>query len=71
MAALPSPVDARSAVLERGYSPDTIATAKHGPQHRSFEKTDPVVARVEAILSANGWLEGAADPRGNAKAEGY
>jgi len=30
-----------------------------------------VIARVEAILSENGWLEGAADGRGNAKAEGY
>jgi hypothetical protein len=29
------------------------------------------VARVEAIVNVNGWLEGAADTRGNAKAEGY
>jgi hypothetical protein len=26
---------------------------------------------VEAILSQAGWLEGAADGRGNGKAEGY
>jgi len=26
---------------------------------------------VEAIVNENGWLQGAADGRGNAKAEGY
>ncbi len=58
--------------LEQGISPDTAAILRNmGYNIASFEKTDPVVARVEAILSANGWLEGAADPRGNAKAEGY
>jgi hypothetical protein len=29
------------------------------------------VARVEAILDDGGWLQGASDPLGNGKAEGY
>jgi gamma-glutamyltranspeptidase/glutathione hydrolase len=58
--------------LEAGISPDTVAILRNmGYQIASFEKTDPVVARVEAIVNVNGWLEGAADTRGNAKAEGY
>ena len=58
--------------LEAGISPDTAALLRGMGYHiASFEKTDPVVARVEAILSDQGLLEGAADGRGNAKAEGY
>ena len=58
--------------LERGISPDTAALLRAmGHQTASFEATDPVVARVEAILNDDGWLQGAADGRGNAKAEGY
>jgi gamma-glutamyltranspeptidase len=36
-----------------------------------YENTNPVVARVEAILNDQGWLQGGADGRGDAKAEGY
>jgi gamma-glutamyltranspeptidase/glutathione hydrolase len=58
--------------LERGISPDTAALLRAmGHKTASFEATDPVVARVEAILNEGGWLQGAADGRGNAKAEGY
>jgi gamma-glutamyltranspeptidase len=58
--------------LENGISPDTSALLRAmGYRTSSFEKTDPVVARVEAILKDQEWLEGAADGRGNAKAEGY
>jgi gamma-glutamyltranspeptidase/glutathione hydrolase len=58
--------------LEQGISPDTIAILQ-GMGHKiaPFEGTAPVISRVEAILSEDGWLEGAADGRGNAKAEGY
>ena len=58
--------------LERGISPDTIAILQAmGHKIAPLEGTAPVIARVEAILSEDGWLEGAADGRGNAKAEGY
>ena len=58
--------------LEQGISPDTIAILQAmGHKIAPFEGTAPVIARVEAILSEDGWLEGAADGRGNAKAEGY
>ncbi len=58
--------------LEKGISPDTAALlSAMGHKIASFEATDPVVARVEAILNDAGWLQGAADGRGNAKAEGY
>jgi len=58
--------------LERGISPDTAALlSAMGHKIASFEASDPVVARVEAILNRDGWLEGAADGRGDAKAEGY
>jgi len=58
--------------LEQGISPDTVAILRSmGHRIAPFENTAPVIARVEAILSENGWLEGAADGRGNAKAEGY
>lgn len=58
--------------LEKGISPDTIALLRAmGHKIASYEARDPVVARVEAILNDQGWLQGAADGRGNAKAEGY
>ncbi len=58
--------------LERGVSPDTIGILKAmGHKIAPLEGTAPVIARVEAILNEEGWLEGAADGRGNAKAEGY
>jgi len=54
--------------LEKGISPDTIAILRN----MGYEiAADSGVARVEAIVNVNGWLEGAADTRGNAKAEGY
>jgi gamma-glutamyltranspeptidase/glutathione hydrolase len=58
--------------VEKGISPDTVNILR-GMGHKisSLESTSGVVARVEAILNDGGWLQGAADPRGNAKAEGY
>ena len=58
--------------LEKGISRDTAALLR-GMGHKiaPYENTNPVVARVEAIVNENGWLQGAADGRGNAKAEGY
>jgi len=58
--------------VERGISPDTVALLRAmGHKIAPFEATNPVVARVEAIVNDDGWLQGAADGRGNAKAEGY
>ena len=58
--------------LEQGISPDTAKILRDmGHKVSSFEGTSNVVARVEAILNDNGWLEGATDPRGKGKAEGY
>ena len=58
--------------LEKGISPDTVALLRAmGHKIAPYESTNPVVARVEAIVNDNGWLQGAADGRGNAKAEGY
>jgi gamma-glutamyltranspeptidase / glutathione hydrolase len=58
--------------LEKGISPDTVRILR-GMGHKvsPLEGTSPVVARVEAILNEGGWLQGATDPRGNGKAEGY
>jgi gamma-glutamyltranspeptidase/glutathione hydrolase len=58
--------------LENGISPDTVAVLKSmGHKIAPFENTNPVVARVEAIVNDKGWLQGASDGRGNAKADGY
>ena len=58
--------------LENGISPDTIAILRAmGHKIAPYENTNPVVARVEAILNDQGWLQGGADGRGNSKAEGY
>ncbi|HWY46953.1 MAG TPA: gamma-glutamyltransferase [Bryobacteraceae bacterium] len=58
--------------LEKGISPDTIAIlSTMGHKIAPYETTNPVVARVEAILNDKGWLQGGADGRGEAKAEGY
>jgi len=58
--------------VEKGISPDTIALLRAmGHQVSPIEGASPVVARVEAILNDGGWLQGAADGRGNGKAEGY
>jgi gamma-glutamyltranspeptidase/glutathione hydrolase len=58
--------------VERGTSPDSVNILR-GMGHKvsPLESTSPVVARVEAILSDGGWLEGAHDFRGDGKAEGY
>jgi gamma-glutamyltranspeptidase / glutathione hydrolase len=56
--------------IERGISPDTIASLKKAGY--PIEETKPVViARVEAILLSDGWLQGGHDERGSGKAEGY
>jgi gamma-glutamyltranspeptidase/glutathione hydrolase len=58
--------------LEKGISPDTVALlSAMGHEISPLESTQSVVALVEAILNEEGWLQGAADGRGNAKAEGY
>jgi len=56
--------------FEQGISPDTLALLKK--EGYSIEETKPIVtARVEAILIANGWLQGGHDDRGAGKAAGY
>lgn len=58
--------------VENGISPDTVNILRSmGHKVSPLESTSGIVARVEAILNDDGWLEGAADPRGNAKAKGY
>jgi gamma-glutamyltranspeptidase / glutathione hydrolase len=58
--------------VEKGVSPDTIALLKSmGHDVESSEATAVVIARVEAILSDNGWLQGGSDGRGSGKAAGY
>jgi hypothetical protein len=42
-----------------------------GHEVAPLESTSPVVARVDAIMNEEGWLEGATDPRASADAEGY
>jgi gamma-glutamyltranspeptidase/glutathione hydrolase len=56
--------------FERGISPDTIALLKKAGY--PIEEAKPIViARVEAILLSDGWLQGGHDERGNGKAVGY
>lgn len=56
--------------IERGISPDTIALLKKAGYN--IEEAKPVViARVEAILLADGYLQGGHDERGSGKAVGY
>ena len=55
--------------VERGTSPDTIALLKQ--MGHTVEPAVGGVARVEAIVIENGWLQGASDGRGNGKAAGY
>jgi len=54
--------------VEKGISPDTVRILGD-----MGHKVSPIqsVAQVEAILNEGGWLQGATDPRGNGKAEGY
>ncbi|HTC33733.1 MAG TPA: gamma-glutamyltransferase [Bryobacteraceae bacterium] len=57
--------------VEKGISPDTIALLRSmGHQVSQLDPTSGV-ARVEAILNQDGWLQGATDPHGSGKAEGY
>ena len=56
--------------FERGVSPDTLALLKKAGY--SIEESKPIViARVEAILLSEGWLQGGHDERGTGKAVGY
>ena len=56
--------------IERGISPDTIALLKKAGYN--IEEVKPVViARVEAILLRDGWLQGGHDERGSGKVSGY
>jgi gamma-glutamyltranspeptidase/glutathione hydrolase len=58
--------------VEQGISPDSVKILRGmGHMVSPLESTSSVVARVEAILNDGGWLQGATDPRGNGKAEGY
>jgi gamma-glutamyltranspeptidase / glutathione hydrolase len=55
-------------IMERGFSPDTVALLKsRGHQVRIRQS----IGDVAAVLSAEGWLQGAADGRSEATAEGY
>jgi gamma-glutamyltranspeptidase / glutathione hydrolase len=54
--------------MERGFSPDTIKLLE-GRGHTV--EGAPSVARIFAIVAADGWLQGAADGRSYGKAEGY
>jgi gamma-glutamyltranspeptidase/glutathione hydrolase len=56
--------------VEKGISPDTVRILR-GMGHKISPLEGSVVARVEAILSAGGWMQGGSDGRGNGKAEGY
>ena len=55
-------------VMERGFSPDTIALLK-GRGHTI--KMAGGIGEVAAIQARDGWLEGAADPRTEGTAKGY
>ena len=55
--------------IERGISPDTIVLLKKAGY--PIEETKPVVlARVEAILLSDSWVQGGHDERGTGKAAG-
>ena len=55
-------------VMERGFSPDTIALLKaRGHQIRIVRS----IGEVAAIETTGGWLEGAADPRTEGAARGF
>ncbi len=55
-------------LLEDGFSPDTVSLLRARGHRVAFTAS---VARVEAILASDGWLEGATDSRGFGKATGY
>jgi gamma-glutamyltranspeptidase / glutathione hydrolase len=56
--------------LEPGISPDTVALLQ-ARGHRVEYSPGVVLARISAILSDGGWLQGAADSRWVGKAAGY
>ena len=56
--------------LEQGISPDTVALLQD-MGHQVDYSPGVVLARINAILSDRGWLEGAADSRWVGKAAGY
>jgi gamma-glutamyltranspeptidase/glutathione hydrolase len=56
--------------LEPGISPDTVALLQVR-SHQVEYSPGLVLARISAILSEGGWLEGAADSRWVGKAAGY
>jgi len=55
-------------VMERGFSPDTIALLKARGHNVKIVGS---MGEVAAIESRDGWLEGAADPRTEGTAKGY
>lgn len=56
--------------FEKGFSPDTIALLR-ARGHNIDDLKYSVIARVEAIRAASGWLEAGTDGRGLGKAAGY
>ena len=56
--------------LEQGISPDTVALLED-MGHQVDYSPGVVLARINAILSDGGWLQGAADTRWVGKAAGY
>jgi gamma-glutamyltranspeptidase / glutathione hydrolase len=56
--------------LEKGISPDTAAILK-SMGYDVNQGPGVSVARVEAIVIGDGWLQGGSDGRGNGKAAGY
>jgi gamma-glutamyltranspeptidase/glutathione hydrolase len=57
--------------MERGFSPDTIALLEARGHKVDQLAQGRVSSAVEAIVSENGWLEGAVDGRRPGKAGGY
>ena len=55
--------------VERGVSPDTIALLRQ-MGYEIQPGNPPIIARVEAILLKDGWLQGGHDSRGSGKAVG-
>jgi len=55
--------------VERGVSPDTIALLK-SMGYEIQPGNPPIIARVEAILMKEGWLQGGHDSRGSGKVAG-
>jgi gamma-glutamyltranspeptidase/glutathione hydrolase len=57
--------------VQSGISPDTVKILRGMGHSVSVLEPASGVARVEAILNDGGWLQGASDPLGNGKVEGY